>query len=167
METTLTQERLKDLLEYLPELGRFKRKKTTAQYKAGDIAGSYDCTNGYRRLMVNKKVYKEHILVWFYHTGHWPNNQIDHINCIKDDNRLENLEWCTNLENEKHAINSGLKNFKGINNPKCKFTEEEIKKIKFLIKEGKMKQKNIGKLFGVAPAYISQIKLGKIWKHIE
>ena len=106
METTLTQERLKDLLEYLPELGRFKRKKTTAQYKAGDIAGSYDCTNGYRRLMVNKKVYKEHILVWFYHTGHWPNNQIDHINCIKDDNRFENLRDVTqtiNMYNKTQA----------------------------------------------------------------
>lgn len=91
METTLTQERLKELVEYLPEKGRFKRKLQTAQYKKEDIAGSYDCTKGYRRLMVDKKVYKEHILVWFYHHGTWPTKQIDHINGIKDDNRIENL----------------------------------------------------------------------------
>lgn len=39
-----------------------------------------------------------------------PNNypQVNHINCIKCDNCVENLEWCNNSQNQKHAYKTGL-----------------------------------------------------------
>jgi hypothetical protein len=55
----------------------------------GKEAGSY--RNGYRLVEYCGKPYSVHRIIWLLTYGNWPNGEIDHINGIKDDNRICNL----------------------------------------------------------------------------
>ena len=98
----LTQEKLKELLHYDPEIGLFIRKvKLINSMKIGDVAG-HKTDRDYVRIMVSGQRYQAHRLAWFYVHGVWPKDQLDHINHDKADNRIENLRSVTGQENSKN-----------------------------------------------------------------
>lgn len=61
-------------------------------------AGSTD-PEGYRVITVNGKTYRRHRLVWAYFNCDPGNMEIDHLNGVKGDDRLENLRLATRREN--------------------------------------------------------------------
>lgn len=98
MKNNLTRDLLHELFEYNPKTGVVKNIAKRGKCVIGDESGSIN-NNGYRVIRIKDTMYKTHRIAWFMYHGHWPKNQIDHINGIKDDNRICNLRDVTNLEN--------------------------------------------------------------------
>lgn len=99
--TELTQEHLKELLSYDPETGIFTNLTQRGRVKKGAVAGS-KYSNGYIYIEIDRKKYRAHRLAWLYVYGKFPKTFLDHINEIKDDNRIVNLRSATNLENKQN-----------------------------------------------------------------
>lgn len=81
---------LRDLLSYNPDTGILSWRTSRRGCKMDRTICSTD-SSGYRQIRVCGGRYQEHILVWFYVTGQWPRDEIDHINLNKIDNRFKNL----------------------------------------------------------------------------
>lgn len=91
-----------EALIYDPQTGIFKWKTAGRKRTIGVEVGSWDMY-GYKTVRLAKKSYKLHRLAWFYINGEWPKYDIDHINGIRSDNRIENLRDVPrkmNLENQ-------------------------------------------------------------------
>lgn len=94
---------LRSMVTYDPAAGIFQWKhdhKHLSWIKAGDEVGKGSRKQGYRCTTINNKQYYQHRLVWLYVYGEWPSKRIDHINGVKDDNRVENLRLATPSENQ-------------------------------------------------------------------
>ena len=66
---------------------------------------------GYVVLTIDEKTYLHHRLIALtFILNLYPDTkrEINHINGVKSDNRIENLEWCSRSENMKHAFSNGL-----------------------------------------------------------
>lgn len=99
----LTQQRLHELFNYNPGTGVFTRKVFGRGIRAGSTVGTIN-PKGYRQIRINFKRYQAHRLAWFYVYGVWPAEMIDHINGVKDDNRIVNLREATNVENQRNQF---------------------------------------------------------------
>ena len=91
--------------------------------------------------------------------------QINHKDGNKKNNHVNNLEWCTNSHNMKHAVRIGLIRLDGIHNPNHKLRIEDVDYIKkhFISRDKDNGLKALAVRFGVNKKTIANIIKGETW----
>lgn len=170
MEIINNMEIFKDIVKFenkyqISNTGKVRNKKTGLLLKP-----KYN-RKGYQ--YVNLSISKTKSTKWYIHRlvgfhfipnlEHKP--QINHIDGNKQNNVVENLEWVTNAENQRHAVLNNL-HFQGETHKDSKFTNESIRLIPELVKIG-FSVKDLNKLTGVAVQNIIKILNGKTWRQLN
>lgn len=104
--------------------------------------------------------------------------QVNHINGIKSDNRVENLEWVTPKENVQHAIDNSIFSFqtsetsinriikKGELNGVSLLTDKKVLEIRSKFKPRIYTREMLSKEYNVTISCIKDVVSRKSWKHI-
>lgn len=99
----MNQGLVKSLFNYVPSTGKLYWSNPTSKIiKPGSEAGCISSRDKYVTIVIHGKRYMAHRLIWLYMTGSYPENQIDHINHNRSDNRWSNLRDVTHRENHQN-----------------------------------------------------------------
>jgi len=106
---------LRQLLSYNPDTGEliwldrdegYFKKPTDAKGWNKKYAGTKAFQTlhyGYLHGHIFKRHYFAHRVAWAIHYGYWPTGQIDHVNGLRSDNRIENLRDVSHSDNQKNV----------------------------------------------------------------
>lgn len=110
------------------------------------------------------------VMLAFNYNPYYSDFQVNHKNGKKDDNDLANIEWSTRNENMQHAYDNDL-NHKGIDHYSAVYTEAQVHTVCQGLQDNLVYDqiaRNAGLEFcDRIKKFISEIKVGRIWKHIS
>ncbi len=153
-------------------LGQIRRVCPGRATYAGRIRHGDPNRSGYLRMHLRQPGRHEnrlvHELVALAFLGPKPEGHfVNHKNLIKSDNRLENLEYLTHLENMRHFYRNGQrKSIAGKRNGRAKLTDKQVVEIRRLYAAGGISTRALGARYGVNGTQIGMIVNRKHWKHI-
>ena len=135
----------------------------------GDYLKPQDNGLGYQKITMRvnnkrKNVYIHRLVAETFIPN--PNSlpEVNHKDGDKSNNNVNNLEWCTGLQNKHHAAENGL-TLKGERNHAHKLTEEQIKTIRseYVFGSKDKSQRALARKYGVSQTAIRYILSGKNW----
>lgn len=110
----ITQELIKELFDYNQVTGNLTHRLT------GRIADSNQ-SKGYYKCYVDGRTLASHRVVWLWNYGAWPQNDIDHINGNRKDNRIENLRDVPHVVNMANMEKVNKTGYEGVKTSGSKF----------------------------------------------
>jgi hypothetical protein len=106
----LCHERLHEVLDYNQDSGIFTWKiSMSSTGRKGAEAGVIG-PDGYRKIRADGRLYTAHRLAFLYMTGAWPEDRIDHIDGIRDNNAWVNLRQADASENAQNQYKAQSNN---------------------------------------------------------
>lgn len=108
----LTAERLRELLIYDPDTGMFQWKPRPYR-RALAQAGSIN-RKGYRVITIGDRQYNASHLAWLYVYGEWPDDELDHKDTNRANDRIDNLREAEPVENRANVHPASNSGFKGV-----------------------------------------------------
>jgi len=163
----------KDVISYegiyeVSNLGRVRSINTGRKKPLKPLLGN----NGYFKINLYKdkkmsaiNIHRLVAIAFIINDGN--KKQVNHIDGNKINNNVDNLEWVTDSENQKHSYDIGLKvGRKGTSHHNCKITEETVIKIRELWNTGEYVQREIAEIIGINTNNVWKIINGVRWKHI-
>jgi len=154
-----------------------KRLDSMSRHVSEKILSANGLSAGYRHITLarngDRDKRKIHWLVCEAFLGKRPSGlQCNHKNGKRTDNRLENLEYCTQSENMMHAYRILGKSHdpnnipRGEKHKRAKLTESDVLDIRRICNTGNYSQKKLGEKYGVHPSLIYRINKNLIWRHL-
>lgn len=152
--------------------GRVRRIAKKIGATKGYVFQSRINRHGYRILDLRKDgvqtTHQVHRLVMLAFAGEPPTHkhQVNHMNGIRHDNRLVNLEYVTASENLLHSYYVLGRPRSGDGRSRSVFTEQQVREIRTLHAQG-LGYKRLAKRFGASRSAVMGVCRYKTWKHIE
>lgn len=98
----ITHDYLRSVIEYDKETGKITWIKTVSSKAPKGSAPTGMDKDGYLVMMLKGRYLRQHRVAWFYVTGEWPKDKIDHRNGVRNDNRFCNLRECDEQDNNRN-----------------------------------------------------------------
>ena len=135
--------------------------------RRGSIIRQQDNGHGYKWVRMGattKPVYVHRLVLSVFSPYHTPDQtDVNHKDGNKENNNIENLEWCTRSENNYHAYNTGL-HVCGEVHPQAKYSAELISTIKLRYESGE-RICDLSAEYGIPHQYVSGILHGRKRRH--
>ena len=153
--------------------GRIRTLIGIGRKRSGEILAGSSNQKGYRRILLSSSdgthrtsVVHRLVLEAFVGPQPSPRHEVNHKNGIKWDNRVENLEWVTRKENNRHAVVNGLwYPHVGEKHGRAILCEDDVRAIRDL--EGVIRQCHLARFYRVNSQTIRGVWTRRIWKHVQ